>query len=373
MVQRLVCLLLLAFYAHAQRAVVRDADPLSMPGQVDSNSPAFWVDGELRMINSLGGGTRISRGPDQYQLGDSQTVLIARNSEWPAWIEAVWVDPSGTILAWYHQEEEWLCGTFRPSHPRIGAAFSYDGGHTFFDAGIVLSSGVRFDCSHKNGYFTGGHGDFTVVLDREQRYFYFLFGNYGGPVETQGVGVARMRFEDRFHPTGTVWKYRSGEWKEPGVGGTLSPVYPARVSWAAADTDAYWGPSVHWNTHLNTWVMLLNRSCCEPGWPQESIYISFNSDVANPDGWTPPRVLLNDTGWYPQVVGMGEGETDSVSGRIARLYIYGHSYYEIVFLRDGEIEPGDEAPPVPPSPEPEPAPDPPPPTPAPEPEQQPEP
>jgi hypothetical protein len=340
--------------------MIRDAEPVTMRGAVDSNSPAFWFDGELRLINSTGGENRFSRGPDQYNLGDTRTVTLAKNSIWPAWIESVWVDPSGTILAWYHEEEEWLCGTARPSKPRIGAAFSYDGGRSFFDAGIVMSSGVRFDCSHQNTYFAGGHGDFSVVLDREQQYFYFLYGNYGGPVQSQGVAIARMRFEDRFHPVGAVWKYSNGEWTEPGAGGNLSPIFPARVSWAAANTDSFWGPSVHWNTHLNQWVMLLNRSCCEPAWPQEGIYISFNADIGNPAGWSEPVKILEDSGWYPQVMGAGEGETDSVAGRVARLYVYGQSWYELVFLKDGETDPGiiTPAPPPAPAPEPGPGPDP---------------
>ena len=64
-------------------------------------------------------------------------------------------------------------------------------------------------------------------------------------------------------------------------------------------------------------------------------------------------MLIEDTGWYPQIIGMGEGESDSLFGRLARLYIYGHSYY--VFLRTGEPDPGAEppAPPPPPPSEPE--------------------
>ena len=53
----------------------------------------------------------------------------------------------------------------------------------------------------QNGYFAGGHGDFSVILDQEQRYFYFLFDNYSGPLEHQGVAVARMAFEDRANIT----------------------------------------------------------------------------------------------------------------------------------------------------------------------------
>ena len=51
---------------------------------------------------------------------------------------------------------------------------------SFFRRAILLIAPRRMR------YFSGGHGDFSVVLDREQKFFYFLFTNYGGPVETQG-------------------------------------------------------------------------------------------------------------------------------------------------------------------------------------------
>src|SRR3954452_18197473 len=86
---------------------VREAARVVMPGEVDSNSPAFWKDGELHVINSTGLGPLVSHGPDQFQLSDAKLSTIIRpQKDWPTWIEAVWVDPSGTILAWYHQEHE---------------------------------------------------------------------------------------------------------------------------------------------------------------------------------------------------------------------------------------------------------------------------
>ncbi len=93
---------------------------------------------------------------------------------------------SGTILGWYHQEQEYVCDNQRPGLPRIGAVFSYDGGQTFWDQGVILSSSDPVDCSSENAYFSGGHGDFSVVLDREQKFFYFLFTNYRGQWRRSG-------------------------------------------------------------------------------------------------------------------------------------------------------------------------------------------
>jgi hypothetical protein len=317
----------------AQHIEVREAPQISMPGQVDSNSPAFWINGQFHLLNSKGDGPVLSRGADQFALSGARLSTIVRLRPWPTWIEAAWVDTTGVILAWYHQEHEYLCRSQRPAMPQIGAAMSYDGGNTFHDVGAILTSGVPADCNSKNGYFAGGHGDFSVVLDREQNHFYFLFGNYGGSTGSQGVVAARMAYADRFYPVGAVWKYFDGAWTEPGIGGRTTPVFTAKESWQSENTDAFWGPAVHWNTHLETWVMLMNRSCCAPGWPQKGIYASFNSDITNAGGWSRPRKILNDTGWYPQVLGLGPGETDSIAGRKVRLYIYGHSRWELIFRK----------------------------------------
>ena len=256
----------------------------------------------------------LGRGGDQFSIEETQAVELYRRDNWPAWMEAVWVDGSGTIFGWYHQEQHGVCPGTSLAVPRIGAAVSWDGGFTFYDLGIVLSSGDPIDCTSANGYFAGGHGDFTVIPDRQQNYLYFLFSNYGGFRVRQGVAIARMAVADRYSPVGRVYKYFAGKWEEPGNGGRMTPILPARVSWQRPNTNAYWGPSVHWNTYLESYVMLLNHACCQPGWPQTGIYISYNADLSNPRGWTRPEMVLDDHGWYPQVLGLGPGETDSVAG-----------------------------------------------------------
>ncbi len=308
-----------------------------MPSEVDSNSPAFWRDGQLRVFNSTGTPV-LSTGPDQFQMdpGSSRKVAVDRDDHQPMWIESVWQDSDGTLYAWYHHEPDEVCPDL--TAPEIGALVSQDGGETFTDLGIVLASGDPPDCSAKNGFFAGGHGDFSVILDREQRYFYFLFGNYGGEAARQGVAIARMAFEDRSHPAGAVWKFADGEWTQPGLGGQVTPIFRVTVAWQRSNTDAFWGPSIHWNTALQSYAVLLNRACCEPEWPQEGIYASFNPDLSNPSGWTQPERILRPEnigfapGYYPQVLGMRGDETDSIAGGFARLYIKGQSHWEIFFF-----------------------------------------
>lgn len=322
--------------ATAQDVRITEAPPLLMPAAVDSNSPGFWRNGQFYLFNSTGGGPVLSRGPNQFQLSRTTKVLLTTAGDWPTWIESVWPDPAGPVFAFYHQEDFSRCqGSL--SQPQIGMAVSYDRGLSFRDLGLVLTSGVAPDCAARNGYFAGGHGDVSVIADADGGYFYFLFGNYNGPLETQGVVTARLAISDRYTPAGRAWKYFGGGWSEPGLGGKTSPIFPATVSWQREDTDSFWGPSIHWNTYLETYVILMNRSCCASGWPQEGIYITYNPDLSNPSGWSQPQKIVDGTHWYPQVLGTGPEETDSLSGKRARLWIYGTSEREIEFLRPEEL------------------------------------
>ena len=46
--------------------------------------------------------------------------------------------------------------------------------------------------------------------------------------------------------------------------------YERQYRRSLAEPDAFWGPAVHWNTHLQQYVMLLNRAF-DPRWAQEDL------------------------------------------------------------------------------------------------------
>jgi hypothetical protein len=323
----------------AQKATVRLAPAVSMPSLIDSNAPVWWRDGVWYSLSSSGRSTR-SFGTVFPWEEDLDRVRVQSEKQ-NLWIESVWQDDDGTLFAWYHHEPGGLCNT-PITAPKIGAMISRDNGETFQDLGVVLESGDPVDCEAQNGFFGSGHGDFTVILDRERQYFYFLLGNYGGAPESQGIALARMRFEDRFEPLNKVLKWHEGEFKEPGMGGQVTAVWQAKSAWQRPDYDSFWGPTIHWNTHLQKFVILMNRACCEPGWPQEGVYISYVDNLADPASWrTPERLMSSDElddslGYYVQVVGTEPGETDTLAGEEARLYIKGYSRWMIRFSNDEE-------------------------------------
>lgn len=320
------------------------------PGECDCNNPAHWDGDTLYVFNSAGHPWR-SAGSDLFHLQTNYARCEYDNrANGGRWIECTWKADDGTLYGWYHFEPSGICPGAHPDSPKmnltapkIGAVKSADNGATWHDLGVVLEAPPdTLRCDTKNYYFAGGNGDFSVMLDARKQFLYFFFSNYPKDVPEQGVAVARMRWADRDQPAGKVLKWRDGQWSEPGIGGHVTPIFKVATDWNRADADAFWGPSIHWNTHLRQYVVLLNRAK-DGHWTQEGLYVTFNGDLSKPAGWSALRKIpasQGDLAWYPQVVGLDKSrhETDKLAGRVARLFVRGQSRWNIIFLKPGEQE-----------------------------------
>jgi hypothetical protein len=352
------------------RTVVRESPFYRFPGvtlhdskdAVDCNSPAVWIDSKFYLFNSYGQPARgvganlfeitaMSKTPMKGQI-DSQEL-----NDLYIWIESVWIDHRGVLYGWYHYEPDGVCKPKEhlPTSPRIGALRSHDNGATWEHLGVVLSAPPDSDrCDTSSPWDVGGHGDFSVIPDPEEKYLYFFFSSYVKKPAEQGVAVARMRMEDRDKPKGKVQKWHKNGWNEPGLGGRLTPIWPSIRDWHQPDANLFWGPSIHWNSHLNTFVILMNHAVTS-GMQGDGTWISFNKDLSRPQSWCRPIQILTadqirevtkgstkenarNYGWYPQIIGTQPGESDKLAGKTARLFVAGVSNREIVFLKPGERE-----------------------------------
>jgi hypothetical protein len=327
---------------------VRPVRLIKFPAATDCNSPSHWDNDTFYLFNSAPSPWR-SSGPDLFHLGAASETHYDKEGNGGRWIESTWKAEDGTLYGWYHNEPHPVCQS-KPAltAPRIGAARSKDNGTHWEDLGFVIEAPpYPLRCDTEDKFFAGGNGDFSVIPDEKREYVYFFFSSYYPDSSEQGIDVARMRFADRDDPAGKVWKWYREKWVEPGVGGHATPVFPVRTPWHRKDVHAFWGPSIHWNTHLDTYVVLMNYAI-DRDWTQGGIYVSFNHSLANPRGWNEPKEILNqkqitddpvkDTGWYPQVVGIDktQHQTDKLAGKVARLFIAGKSRWEILLLKPGE-------------------------------------
>jgi hypothetical protein len=277
------------------------APPLRLPGDVDSNSPAIWDRtggrNQLFVMTSMSGRPNIARGTDLSLLAEPQAVAV---TPWPGggvWMEAVVADVEGTWYGYYHNETvAQICRTEVKAIPRIGAARSRDRGLTWESLGVILEAPPRtFDCTTNNRYFVGGVGDLSVQLDPASRDLYLFFSTYLRQGRLQGVAVARLAWADRDTPKGRIMVWQGGIWvpassmslgrMERWIYPAATPVFKTTETWHDDDSkvNAYWGPSVHWNSYLRQYVMLLNRAKDE-AFQQEGIYVSFAPSLADPPG-----------------------------------------------------------------------------------------
>lgn len=342
-----------AAQAPAPSVTLVPAPAVTLPGAVDSNSPAVWDLEEgvrtLRVLTSFAGAPSVASGPQLSGLGTAAPVAFVTHPGYGLWMESVIPDEDGTWYGYYHNEAPAGCGRSELVIPRIGAARSRDRGATWEDLGLILEAPRGWHtCTTPNRYFAGGVGDVSVMLDRESRDLYLYFSQYTTYAPSQGVAIARLAWADRDDPQGKVTVFNSGVWlpatavaieNDEGEARTEwsypfgTPLVRATQPWHDSDkrNDAFWGASVHWNTSLQRYVMLLNRTKDEQ-FSQEGIYVSFATRLDDPAAWTIPVKILSGGTWYPQVMGLEPGEgTDRQAGARARFFMSGRSTQYIEF------------------------------------------
>lgn len=351
---------IVAAAAPLPRASLVSAPVMTLPGTVDSNSPVMWdlEDGQRKMfvLTSHSGVPSVSSGSEVSRLGAASQVTLLPHPGHGVWFEAVVSDDVDTWYGYYHNE--WpatRCGRDDRAVPRIGGATSTDRGRTWTDLGPVIQAYQSTTaCESTNRYVIGGVGDLSVQLDQAKQYLYFFYSQYARDPQSQGVAVARLQWADRDRPGGRIELWRDGIWEPEAGRRTLAPglpgaerrrlewVYPAAtpliaptLAWHDGDdkVDAFWGPSVHWNTALEQYVMLLNRARDE-NYASEGIYVSYAPRLDDPSLWSAPQKILNGGRWYPQVVGSAIGTgTDKLAAGSSRFFMSGRSEWVINFTR----------------------------------------
>ena len=318
------------------------ASLIELPGDVDSSNPFVWdlVNGrrELFVITSWGGVPVQSSGSSVEQLHRGEAVAFTTHPGHGVWMESIVTDDAGTWYGYYHHERPAdECGRPDRQLPRIGAARSSDQGRTWEDLGIVLDApDGSAQCASTNRFVLGGVGDVSALLDANKQDVYLFFSQYSGGRERQGVAVARLAWADRDAPPGKAAIFNDGAWLP--VTGSYPPGTPLeRAAQPFHDgnprADVFWGASVHWNTYLEQYVMLLNRAKDE-NFGTEGIYVSYSPSLSDPERWTAPHKLMSGGEWYPQAVGIESGAgTDRLAGKRARFFLTGKSTRMIEFER----------------------------------------
>ncbi|MFN8637395.1 MAG: hypothetical protein U0893_26385 [Chloroflexota bacterium] len=341
-----------------------DGDERQEPYAVDSNSPVHW-DGDTLYVFTSVARPRRAVGHALDDLGPADPVEIRGPDGGPTapgsrWLEATYQAPGGALYGWYHEEPPDACSgsglrdtqvadpkigllpawqTARDARkltsPRIGAMVSDDNGESWRNLGIIMEAPeADLICTTENYFFSGGLGDFSVLADRDNRYLYILTSSYSPDPAQQGVGVARISRADLDDPVDRVWRWGDDGWTEPGLGGRGAMLYPVAVNWHRGDAFGFWGPTIHWNTYLDQYVILMNRAG-DADFSQEGAYVSFAQTLDDPLTWTVPQKWRAGGDWYAEAIGLDARahETDKSIGQRARYFEHGVSRHELVFHR----------------------------------------
>lgn len=346
----LACLALAALSAQSSRtptARLSNASRFDLPAEIDSSNPAVWslVDGVPRLfvISSWGGIPVRSIGAALDSLRNEGPVAFASHPGHGVWVEAIVPDEAGVWYGYYHHERPAdFCGRPDRQLPRIGALRSSDQGQTWEDLGIVLDAPPGSEaCDSGNRFVLGGVGDVTAALDAGSKDLYLYFSQYLRDPSAQGVAVARLAWADRDQPAGRATIWNGGAWL-PATESADGWTYPAGTPLVRAarpfhdrssTNDVFWGPSIHWNTYLERYVMLLSRAK-DDRFGQDGIYVAYSTTLADPAAWSAPAKIFSGGEWYPQVIGseIGTG-TDRTAGKRARFFMLGRSDRFIEFER----------------------------------------
>lgn len=323
---------------------ITPAEPLLLhPRQLrrtDSNSPLLRRDGRTLCFVShhlpRGHALRSAEDGPLWPRGRFEPVRLVDDAtpEVGKWIQSVWRAPDDVLFGWYHAEEMVPCPAKPLFLPHIGALRSDDEGRSWRFIGSLLRAPYGdADCTYQNGFLTGGYGDFCVVADRSADWFYLHYSSYVRDERAQGVSVLRYSVSTRDRPE-ALESWRDGRWQPIEAGRDGTPIFGVARGWRHRDPSAYWGPAIHYNRHLDAFVMLLNwTDSGQSDIVQRGVFVSFNDDPANPAGWSAPRQIVESGSWYPQAIGTGPDEGDTLAGAEARFFMSGYSAWSIRFER----------------------------------------
>lgn len=316
-----------------------------LPGpKSDASTSLLWLNGIATLfynfwsVDDMRTYSVIATGPDLFHLVNERAITIGEDlGITHRWFETVLPGANGALYAIYHSEERSPC-IFYYKSPGIGIAKSTDNGRTWTNLGIVLKvADSEEDCRAANGFFAGGNGDVSAVFDRDRKYIYIVYTNYPmrDQLTDQGIAFARLAIEDLDQPVGRVWKWYNGSYSQPGIDGLASSILKPVIDFRAPNPEGYWGPSVHYNTFLKKYLMLLSRTrdgnSVQQPLPTEGIYVSLNDDISNPAGWSEPTKIVAGGHWYPQFIGTKVPEDSNELGERGRFFMENESFFEVRF------------------------------------------
>lgn len=209
---------------------------------------------------------------------------------------------------WWDEETRTLYGLIHAEYDRdhppgqgwtakkTRLAISRDLGLTWTLVGDILTRALPETKDYVGDNLEAGPADFDFYVDERGGYFYVTSWNSfvpkNGPINgfLMFAEVARCAIADKLAP-GKWFKFRDGQWAEPGLGGKASRV--------GMDRRGLYGNTIY-SEHLGKYLRIgINigvtddRGMPPMGFRDHSVYVSTCTDLAKQD-WSPAAKLLDD-------------------------------------------------------------------------------
>lgn len=233
---------------------------------------------------------------------------------------AVMQASSGTGLLMFYHGENHKCHSVdaRNTIAGIGLARLSAGESTWERVGQIISSPeMPTDC---NFYGFRGAGNPSVLTSRDGQYIYLYFMEWVSGHTYDSISLARALVSSDGVP-GAWYKYKDGEFKEPGLGGQSDPVILPH------DLEAGFAgiPNVSFNTYLNRYLAIFVG--------HNGFYYASSLDGIHWNRskllWEVPAVTIIDRlnpgdhwYYYPTLLSLDQ-KTDDITTQTAYLY-YAH-------------------------------------------------
>lgn len=284
-----------------------------------------WRDQQnnLKFIGSANSGLFCTTGtPDAPLETVNYSGLKVENVDWSVFgycsVAQVVRNPStGTLIGVTHLERHYTVpGGGKPYTATLGLSISRDDGETWSFLGECISHDMTVG---EKTEISRDIGNGAILMDDE--YLYVYFGEVREENQAYGLGVSRIALDELYEATEKnempkAWKYKDGQWNEPGWEGEASNILPAGIAPNFM--------SLSYNTVLKKYLMVM---CQSPYYSSNDgdILLMVSDDMLD---WTQAKTQWLATGrngeQYPTILGTGDSlQTETGS----EFYIYWCSWY----------------------------------------------
>jgi len=284
-----------------EREILNDGRSLGIEYFPDQATVVLEREPTLRVLMAAGNRTYLLEGNDWRTLASAREVLAPEpGNDYDngyAGIAGVHRAPNGRIYAIYHAEDHIGMPSFSTGQPgyyaTVAIAFSDDDGISWQKVGPVIQSQQPKTWARYPGQADRGSGEPSLAMDPSGDWLYAYYTEHSRAT-TVGVYISMARASTEIRdPSGIeFFKYHDGEFSEPGLGGSDSPI----IRLTTGPTTEALLPHVVFVPALDRYVMTLsvnnwNDYLTDQGLTNSGAYIAFSRDGVN---WSTPTLVHRD-------------------------------------------------------------------------------